>query len=155
MNIKQYMKRQVVSIPASATLRDAAKLYSRYHVGTLPVVDEQRKLVGILYIRDLLDLIMPSFVHLGNFDFIRGDFGNFEELRPSAELFAHPIKEFMSEATYVHVTAGLLRVFAMLDAHDMADMPVIDDEHYLVGIASRVDIGTALLAGWCADEQEA
>ncbi len=149
------MKQHVISIPISATLQDAADLYAHHHIGTLPVVDARHKLVGILHMRDLLDLIMPSFVQSGNFDFIRGDFGNYEDLRPSTELSSHYVKEIMDEPTYVHITAGLLRAFAMLDAHNMSDMPIIDDDHRLVGLASRVDIGTALLAGWCDNEMGA
>ncbi len=156
MKIEQYMKQNVISIPISASLTDAADLYAHHRIGTLPVVDEQHKLVGILHMRDLLDLIMPTFIHIiKDFDYVRGDFGNYEDLRPSAEIAANSITEVMAEPTYVHTTAGLLRTFAMLDSHDMSDMPVIDDDHRLVGLASRVDVGTALLAGWCESEAEA
>jgi CBS domain-containing protein len=35
-----------------------------------------------------------------------------------------------------------------MNSHDLYDLLVVDDDDRLVGLASRVDIGTALLAGW-------
>jgi len=156
MIIKEYMKQHVISISVSATIREAADLYAHHHIGTLPVVDEQHKLVGILHMRDLLDLIMPAFVELiGDFDYVRGDFGSYEELLPSSEVASTSIKQVMEKPIFVQTTAGLLRAFAMLDKHDMFDMPIVDDNKHLVGLASRVDIGTALLARWRNDKAEA
>ena len=156
MIIEKYMKQNVISIPASATIQDAADLYAHHHIGTLPVVDEQHKLVGILHMRDLLGLIMPAFVELiGDFDYVRGDFGGYEDLQPSSEVASKPIKQVMEKSISVHATAGLLRAFAMLDKHDMFDMPIVDSDNHLVGVASRVDIGTALLARWRDDKAEA
>ena len=156
MIIKKYMKQHVISIPASATIREAAALYARHHIGTLPVVDEQHHLVGILHIRDLLGLVMPAFVDLiGDFDYVIGDFGGYEELRPSTKAASESIQQVMEKPIFVHANAGLLRAFAMLDKHDMFDMPILDDDDRLVGLASRVDIGTALLSKWHDDKTEA
>ena len=153
MNIENYMKQNVISIPVSATMQDAADLYARHHIGTLPVVNEQHQLVGILHMRDLLSLIMPAFVQLiGDFDYVRGDFGGYEDVRPSPQTASQSIKQVMEKPVFVHVTAGLLRAFAMLDKHNMSDMPIVGDEDRLVGLASRVDIGAALLARWFNDE---
>ncbi len=52
-NISQSMKHDVISISVSATIREAAALFVKEHIGTLPVVDEDGKLVGMLHIRDL------------------------------------------------------------------------------------------------------
>lgn len=156
MIIEKYMKQNVISIPVSATIHEAASLYAHHGIGTLPVVDDQNKLVGILHMRDLLNLVMPTFVRLiRDFDYVRGDFGGYEDLLPSSEIEAKSVKEVMEKPVFVHMTAGLLRAFAMLDKHDMSDMPIVDDDNRLVGLASRVDIGTALLARWCDNEAEA
>ena len=152
MNIGDFMKRNVVSIPATATIGEAAVIFVQNHIGTLPVVDSDRKLVGILHMRDLLKLIMPTFVTLiRDFDFVRHDFGDFEHLRPSLEMEAHPVSEVMEEAVSVQATSGLLRAFALLDHDDRYDLPVVDENDRLVGLASRVDIGSALLSGWHSD----
>jgi CBS domain-containing protein len=54
----------------------------------------------------------------------------------------------MRPATTVEEDCGLLRAYALMIQHEMHDLPVVRDDGTLVGIASRVDIGTAILAGW-------
>jgi IMP dehydrogenase len=148
-NIGQSMKHEVISISDSATIKEAAALFVEEHIGTLPVVDGDRKLVGILHIRDLLELVMPSFVRLmEDFDFVRGDFSVFETLLPLPEEDIQPASSVMDPPLSVKVGSGLLRAFAIMNSHNLYDLPVVDDDGRLVGIASRVDIGTALLAGW-------
>lgn len=148
-NIGQSMKHDVISISDSATIREAAALFVEGHIGTLPVVDADEKLVGILHIRDLLELVMPSFVRLvKDFDFVRGDFSVFETLRPSPEVADQPASSIMDPPVSVMAGSGLLRAFAIMNSHHLYDLPVVDAQGRLVGLASRVDIGTALLAGW-------
>lgn len=148
-NIGQTMKHKVISISVSATIREAAALFVEGHIGTLPVVDGDGKLVGILHIRDLLELVMPSFVRLvEDFDFVRGDFSIFETLLPPQEVAAQPASSIMVAPVSVRASSGLLRAFAIMNSHHLYDLPVVDDDGRLVGLASRVDIGTALLAGW-------
>jgi CBS domain-containing protein len=148
-NIGQSMKHEVISISVSATIREAAALFFEEHIGTLPVVDADEKLVGILHISDLLELVMPSFVRLvEDFDFVRGDFSIFETLLPPQEVAAQPASSIMVATVSVRAISGLLRAFAIMNSHHLYDLPVVDDDGRLVGLASRVDIGTALLAGW-------
>ena len=54
----------------------------------------------------------------------------------------------MEPPVFVEDTCGLTRAFALLHKHNLTDLPVIDVENCLVGIASRVDIGTAMLRNW-------
>jgi CBS domain-containing protein len=148
-NIGQSMKHDVISISVLATIREAAALFVEEHIGTLPVVDGDGKLVGILHIRDLLELVMPSFVRLvEDFDFVRGDFSVFEALLPPPEVAVQPVSSVMVSAVSVGAGSGLLRAFAIMNSHDFYDLPVVDDDGRLAGLASRVDVGTALLAGW-------
>jgi len=148
-NIGQSMKHKVISVSVSATINEAAVLFVERHIGTLPVVDGDGKLVGILHIRDLLELVMPSFVGLvEDFDFVRGDFSVFETMLPPQEVAVQPASSIMVPPVSVSAGSGLLRAFAIMNSHHLYDLPVVDDDGRLVGLASQVDIGTALLAGW-------
>ncbi|MCP4363075.1 MAG: CBS domain-containing protein [Chloroflexi bacterium] len=149
MKVQQYMKTNAISIGVEDTVQEAAGLFVQHHIGTLPVVDGSNHLVGILHIRDLLQLVMPAFVDLiPDFDFVRANFGVYEEAAISAETADTPIRNLMGTAVSVRESSGLLRAFAILDKHEMYDLPVVDDDGRLVGLASRVDIGTAFLAQW-------
>lgn len=148
-NIGRSMKHDVISISISATIDEAAVLFVERHIGTLPVVDAEGKLVGILHIRDLLELVMPSFVRLvEDFDFVRGDFSVFETLLPTLEVAIQPASSIMVPPVSVRASSGLLRAFAIMNSHHLYDLPVVDDDGRLVGLASRVDVGTALLTDW-------
>jgi CBS domain-containing protein len=155
MKVNQYMKQNVISIPITATVAQAADLLAQHHIGTLPVVDGQGKLVGILHLTDLLKLVMPVFVNLvQDFDFIREDFGDYEELRPSPQTAAQSIAQLMEPPYSVSANAGLLLTFATMQKHDLYDLPIVNDNDELVGLASRVDVGTALLSRWHNDVNE-
>lgn len=149
MNVHQCMKTNAVSIKATATIQEAVRLFVQHHIGTLPVVDETNQLVGILHLRDILKLVMPAFVDLiPDFDFVEADFGIFEDQPLSADTAVAPIQTLMEPPVSVRASSGLLRAFAILDSHEMYDLPVVDGDGRLVGLASRVDVGTALLSRW-------
>ena len=148
MQISKSMKTKIITILATATVADAVNLFWIHHIGMLPVVDDAGRLVGILQLRNLLHLIMPVFVDLiEDFDYV-GDFGAIEDREPAREELNLPITEVMEEAIYVEEDSGLVRAFAFIHKHDLLDLPVVNDDGKLVGLASRVDIGRALLATW-------
>ncbi|MCX7976994.1 MAG: CBS domain-containing protein [Bellilinea sp.] len=148
LKISRWMKKDVVSIPLNSTIRQAIQLFIDYRVGTLPVVDESNHLVGILRLQDVIDMGMPDFIHLvTDFDFLR-EFGAVENHRPDPQIFEKHIQDLVSEAVSVHEESGLFRTAALLHKHALRDLPVVDHEGRLVGIASHVDIGVALLSHW-------
>lgn len=148
MNVKSSMKKQVITVQDTDDLGFAAKQFVKHHVGMLPVVNAEGKLVGVLQLRDLLTLILPSFTNLmEDFDFV-GDFGAMESIRPSQEIISKQVSEVMEDPVYVDNSCGLSRAFSILHHHNLTDLPVVDFDHNLVGIASRVDIGTAILKNW-------
>jgi CBS-domain-containing membrane protein len=151
--IGQWMKRDVVAVSPHTTVLEAARLIVDRHVGTLPVVDEQQALVGIVRVEDILGTFMPDFVRLmADFDFVR-DFGVLESLMPHDKpgIAQQTMRDLMREPVAVEQTSGLLRALAVMTKHDIRDLPVVNRAGALVGIASLVDIATAFLASWTAE----
>ncbi len=148
MNINKCMKRNVVSIPATLTIAEAASIFVARKVGLLPIVDEQDKPVGILSLRDLLALELSDFINLfAALDFVH-DIGAVETTRPAPEELAKPVTTLMQPITTIPEDCGLLRAYALMLQHNLLDLPVVAKNGKLVGIASRVDVGTAILAYW-------
>ena len=146
--IKNCMKRNVYSIPSTATIRQAAALVVERHIGLLPVMDEQGKPVGIVRLGDLLSLELPDFFKLlADFDFVH-DFGAVETTRPSPEELDRSVTTLVQPGIFVEETCGLLRAYALMVKHNLHDLLVVSEDGSLVGIASRVDIGTAILSAW-------
>jgi CBS domain-containing protein len=148
MQVKDCMKTNVFFVTAETTIVDAARMLVEKHIGMLPVVDSNHILVGLLPLRSLLLIVLPDFIQLvEDFDFV-SDFGAAEARKPDPALLAHPVSEIMIAPESVAATTGLMRAFALLHQHQLHDLPVVDSHGKLVGIVSRVDVGTAFLSGW-------
>jgi CBS domain-containing protein len=142
------MKRNVVSVKSSASIREAAKAMSLNHIGILPVVNDKRMLVGVVGLPDILSLEMPAFFNLiSDLDFV-GDFGAVETTRPSADEIDRSVTEIMQHAVYVNEDGGLLYAYGLMLKHNLSDLPVITEAGELVGVVSRVDIGSTILTNW-------
>ena len=148
MKIFDCMKRNVYSIRENTTIREAARVFVAKHIGSLPVVDAQGVLVGMLQLRDLIELVLPDFVNLVvDFDFAP-DFGAVEARSPGDEMLARPVSSIMHPPIAVDAQSGVIRAYSLLQKHQLHDLPVVDANKRLVGIASRVDIGAAFVSKW-------
>ena len=148
MNVSSSMKKHVVSVPITATIREAAAVIVNKHIGLLPVVDKNDKPVGVIGMRDLLTLELPDFVSfVADVDFVH-DFGAVETSHPSARTLDKSVKSLMKPAISVEEDCGLLRAYALMLQHNLHDMLVVSKDGKLIGVASRVDIGVAVLSSW-------
>lgn len=148
------MKRRVVTVSSSTTVDEALRLVVREHVGTLPVVDDQGFLTGVVSLRDLLGVFMPDFVGLlDNIDFVH-DFGALEQEEPQTmpKVRHLTMAELAGPAVSVQEDSGLMHSLATLMKHQIQDLPIVDREGHLVGIASRVDIAVAFFAPWIGED---
>ena len=144
------MKRDVVVVHASASIREAAALLVERKVGTLPVVDEVGMLVGILSITDIADIFLPDVISLiDDIDFVK-DFGAIRKPAPRDLKQAETLEvvDIMEQPVFVDEECSLLRALSLMEKHDLQDLPVVTKDGHLVGIASRVDIGRAILTNW-------
>lgn len=152
MKVINCMKRNVVSIPSTTTIREAASVFVNRHIGLLPITNENGGLVGVIGLRDLLSLELPDFVNfIGDVDFVH-DFGAVETTRPPAQVLDQPVTMLMRSAQTVYEDCGLLRAYALMLQHNLHDIPVITRNGKLVGIASSVDVGAAILSTWAKVE---
>jgi CBS-domain-containing membrane protein len=148
LKIVDCMKKNVISISARASIGEAAAMLARYHIGSLPVVNKELCLVGLLQLRDILALVLPDFIRLvEDFDFVT-DFGAIETHKPDQASLALTVDKVMQPAISVDETCGLLRAFSVLHQENLHDLPIVDTAGHLIGIASRVDIGALLLSSW-------
>jgi CBS domain-containing protein len=151
MNIEKFMKKKVYSIPETTTIGEAAAIFKNKHVSILPVVDQLGKPVGVVRLNDLISLDLPDFFHLvEDFDFVH-DFGAIETTQPPAELLSRSVTTIMQPADTIDKNCGLMRVYAIMLKDEIFDLPVTNKNGKLVGIVSRVDIGTGILTTWSTE----
>lgn len=148
MDVSVVMKPKVVSIRNNATLFEAIQRFIAERVGILPVLDSESRLVGILTLQDVLHLAFPHFIEMfDEYDFVH-DFGPLEAGEIDEELAASPVTEHMSPPVSCTSDCGLLRAEAVMRQHRVRDLPIVDGDQRLVGLASWVDVGTAFLELW-------
>ena len=106
-----------VTIRREKTVADALALMAEYHIGGIPVVDADRKLVGIVTNRDL----------------------RFEQN------ISRPIAEVMTSENLVttHQKTDLAAAAQILQKNKIEKLPVVDDQYRLVGLITYKDITKA------------
>ena len=149
LQISECMKKEVVSVGPSTSVKHAAALLTEKRVGTLPIVDEEGTLLGVTSITRIVHIFLPDFVTLlENIDFVK-NYGALEA--PSQEDCERAetltVADIMDEPVAVEEDSSLIRALSVMEKHDLRDLPVVR-ERRLVGIASRVDIGRAFLESW-------
>lgn len=148
MKVGECMKHQVFSIPASATIAEAARVFVRHHIGMLPVVDEGNRPIGMLTLRNMLSLELPDIMELVRDVDSFHDFGAVETTRPPRELLERAVTTLMRPIVTVLEDCGLLRAYAIMNQHDLYDLPIVSTDGTLVGIISRADIAAQILSCW-------
>ena len=107
-----------ITIKAQATVKDALDIMAEYHIGGIPVVDDNKKLVGIVTNRDL----------------------RFETN------MMRPICEVMTGAEHLVVTNQQTDMEAaanILRENKIEKLPVVDGEGHLIGLITFKDITKA------------
>ena len=106
-----------VTILKDAIVSDALALMAEYHIGGIPVVDADNKLVGIVTNRDL----------------------RFERNT------GRPIAEVMTSENLVttHQQTDLFAASQILQENKIEKLPVVDDENHLIGLITYKDITKA------------
>ena len=106
-----------ITIPLGSTVAQALDIMAEYHIGGIPVVDDERHLVGIVTNRDL----------------------RFERR------LDRPVDEIMSKENLVttHQQTDLTAAADILQKNKIEKLPVVDKDNRLVGLITYKDITKA------------
>jgi len=150
-NAGEIMDREIPTLQPEDDARKAIDLLAKTDLGALPVVDEERKLVGIVSESDLIlseeesDLHLPHYLNImGGIVFV-GSMKGFEERLEKA--FATKVSELMTADPIVaHDYEAAERVAKKIADNHHNHLPVVDGDGYLVGMVTRADALAAVLA---------
>ncbi|MFW5752070.1 MAG: IMP dehydrogenase, partial [bacterium] len=103
-----------ITIREDGTVADAQQLMREYKIGGIPVVDENKRLLGILTNRDL---------------------------RFESDL-ARPVKEVMTSENIITTIKGknLQEAASILQKHKIEKLPIVDSNNVLIGLITYKDI---------------
>ncbi|MGW3109574.1 CBS domain-containing protein [Streptomyces sp. NPDC001100] len=132
--VSDVMTRTVVALGRGAGFKDIVKAMQQWKVSALPVLDDERRVIGVVSEADLL----PKEA------FHDGDPDRYTELRRLSDLTkagAVTAGELMTApALTVHADATLARAARTMAVTRAKRLPVVDDQGVLKGIVSRSDL---------------
>lgn len=143
MQAQDVMTTVVATIPAGATVQEAAKLMLERRISALPVMDRKDRVVGIVSEGDLV-----RRTELGT-DAARSWWLRVfaeDSVRDYLKTHGGSVSEVMtSPAVSVRRTTSLQKIARLLEKHRIKRVPVLDAGR-LVGIVSRADLVRRLAA---------
>jgi len=147
----EIMDRDVPSVRPEDDARTAIDLLAKTDLGAIPVVDEGNKVVGIVSESDLIiseeesDLHLPHYLNImGGIVFV-GSMKGFDERLEKA--FATKVSELMTaDPIVVHDYENVDRVAKKIADEHHNHLPVVDADENLVGMVTRADALSALVA---------
>jgi CBS domain-containing protein len=148
----EIMDADVPSLTPEDDARAAIDLLAKTDLGAIPVVDGERKVVGIVSESDLIladeesDLHLPHYLNImGGIVFI-GSMKGFEKRLEKA--FATKVSELMSaDPITVHTYEAADRVAKKIADHHHNHLPVVDEDERLAGMVTRADALAAVVDG--------
>ena len=146
----EIMSPDVPSVTPDDEARTAIDLLAKSDMGAIAVVDEDRKVVGIVSESDLIladeesDLHLPHYLEImGGVVFI-GSMKGFEKRLEKA--FATKVAELMTaEPITVHTYEAADRVAKKIADHHHNHLPVVDEDGRLAGMVTRADALAAVV----------
>ncbi|MFH1478936.1 MAG: CBS domain-containing protein [Candidatus Omnitrophota bacterium] len=142
MKAKDIMSKDVVTVRPSLGIKDIYKIFKETRYGGFPVVDKNRKIIGMITKAEILSVLLPDYFDLlgDNIMFI-DDFGTLDEefeSLPTFELFI--AEDIMKKgAVTVEEDASLLKVVAMMRKKNVRRI-LVEKDGVLKGIITRSDI---------------
>lgn len=144
-----YLKQDNTLKEAANLLKTAKRSDNRVGVKGLPVLDENRKLIGMLSMRDILRAVYPEYMYLMNLGEFTWD-GMLEDMAKKAA--GYKVKDYMSkDVITVKENCPLMECVDRLVKNKVQRLPVIDNAGNVVGMLYHRDIFFAI-AGAMLDE---
>ena len=146
----EIMDAKAPSVSPDADAREAVSLLASTDKGAIPVVDDDRRVVGIVSESDLVlgeeeaDLHLPHFLNImGGVVFV-GSMKGFEERLEKA--FATKVSELMTpDPVVVNDYSSAETVARRIAEKHHNHLPVVDEEGRLLGLVTRADALAALV----------
>jgi CBS-domain-containing membrane protein len=137
--VRDVMTGEVVVVRRDASFKEMAARLREYRVSAFPVVDENRRVIGVVSEADLLAKEALTGEHGGIPAAITGvlhhkDYKKAEGLT-AGDLMTHPAVTVRSEDSVEHAARLMYTL-------QVKRLPVVDAGGYLVGIVSRADLLT-------------
>lgn len=146
LKVKDIMQSNVITAGPDTTVRELADLLAEHKISGVPVVDDERRVVGMVSEADVIlqdaDLHFPYYIQFLESIIYLQSMSKFEERFRKA--FGTKVADIMSEEVIaISPDASVHDAATMMADHKINRLPVTEQRH-LVGIVTRGDIVRAI-----------
>jgi CBS domain-containing protein len=142
LKVKDIMTKDVVTVTKETTVMELAEIFAKKHLSSLPVVDQDGNLIGIVTETDLVEqdknLHIPTVISI--FDwviYLESDKKFEKELKKMTGRTVGDI--YSADAITVSPDTSIADVADLLSSRKINALPVVDVGK-LTGIVSRIDL---------------
>jgi CBS domain-containing protein len=139
--VRDVMTKGVISISKFEPVMQVADILTEKNISGLPVVDKDKKVIGIITQADILSMIGVSRDHTFK-DLLRHMLG---ETLPERRLGDHVGDIMTSPAHTIKPEANIAEAVRVMDEKKIRRLTVTDDNGMLIGILTRADILKAVI----------
>ena len=143
MKVHEVMTHTVVTVTPKSSFKTLWKILFQNKVNALPIVDQHKKLLGIITKEDLLKKLYPDYSDLIE-DFNTAS--DFEAMEGKLEALAErSAQEFMNtRAIFTREDTLAMRALSRMIAQRVNQLPVVNDDDKVVGMLTKGDVFYAL-----------
>lgn len=143
MRVRDAMSRKIVVALPSATFTELWKKIFAHRITAIPIVDNSKRLVGIVTREDLLKILYPGYKDL-ILDFTV--IPDFEEMEISIrQLSAKKAKDVMNKRViFTREDTEIMRALSRMIIRQVHQLPVLDEMDKLIGVVTKGDIFNVL-----------
>lgn len=139
MKVRDFVRRDLSSVERDTPISQAIRLLENAGLSSLPVVDEEGRLVGVISERDIIRALVPEYMdmlHSASF------LPSLDQLaRKLREIGDHPVERYMTkEVVVAKLDDSDLYVADIMLRRGLKQLPVVDEKGRLVGMVRRIDL---------------
>ena len=143
MKVSDIMQKSPVCVSENTPVSEVGRLIFSLGIGGVPVIDKNKKLVGILTEEDITSRMYPTMGDLVE-DYVHAK--NFEAMEKNIiELLKVPASEIMNKNATTSADTSLMEAQSIMTVNKFSRLPVVDKDKKLIGIISNGDIFRYLL----------
>jgi CBS domain-containing protein len=140
--VADIMTKEVTTVKGSTTVREMAEIFSKMSFGSLPLVDEEGNLAGIVTASDLIEqgrpLHIPTVISL--FDWVITLESEHSLERDLKRITAQTAGELAArDVVTIAATDSVSTAAEIMSSRKLHALPVVEGKK-LVGMVSRIDI---------------
>lgn len=144
MKVREIMTRDLTSVEPDTTVRELIHILDKSGLTSVPVVDEDGRVLGIVSERDIIEGAMPGY-----FELLHG-----ASFLPTVDQFSQKLREIEHEPVSLYMTHQAIKIDEDEEDLTVADvmirknlkmLPVVNRNGLLVGLLRRIDLLKDLL----------